>query len=391
VRGEKRVAPGVVRIIVGAAVAGTLCAPLPCPAATVCVGPSCGDCTTISRGIGRAAEGDTVLVAPGVYTGVENTQIDFRGRNVVLMSEQGPELTVIDASNARAFHFHTGESSASVVDGFTVRDGSTQGEPGAGFLIENASPTIRNCVIEDCFAMWNSYQAHGHGGGVYLSSSSSEISGCTFSNNGASNDGGAIWSDGPAVEIRDCVFVGNHAGNYGGALQFVDAVAPLVSGCVFINNIGAAEVWSFSACVYCLRSPAAIRDCTFAGNVTDDHGGTLCFEDSQGTVYNSIISYTETGRAISVRLGRAAPTVLHCVSFENDGGDDLGSGAVDNLFEDPLFCGVESGDVTLCANSPCLPEGNVWSEAIGACDAGCGSCDSPVVMTSWGTIKALYQ
>ena len=62
-----------------------------------------------------------------------------------------------------------------------------------------------------------------------------------------------------------------------------------------------------------------------------------------------------------------------------------------SLFEDPLFCGLAENNYTLCANSPCLPDGNDWGVQIGAHDEGCDACDSPVELTSWGAIKALYR
>ena len=54
------------------------------------------DQPTIQAGIDAAADGDTVLVADGTYTGDGNRDIDFGGKSIVLKSENGPVLTVID-------------------------------------------------------------------------------------------------------------------------------------------------------------------------------------------------------------------------------------------------------------------------------------------------------
>ena len=43
-----------------------------------------------------AAEGDTVLVGPGTYTGPGNRDIELSGKAIVVVSENGPEETVID-------------------------------------------------------------------------------------------------------------------------------------------------------------------------------------------------------------------------------------------------------------------------------------------------------
>jgi hypothetical protein len=54
-----------------------------------------GEYEKIQEGIDAALIGDTVLVAPGTY--LEN--LTFLGREIVLLSEEGPATTVIDGSD----------------------------------------------------------------------------------------------------------------------------------------------------------------------------------------------------------------------------------------------------------------------------------------------------
>ena len=54
------------------------------------------DSATIQAGINGAVDGDTVLVADGIYTGNGNRDIEFEGKAILLMSENGPENCVID-------------------------------------------------------------------------------------------------------------------------------------------------------------------------------------------------------------------------------------------------------------------------------------------------------
>jgi len=79
--------------------------------------------------------------------------------------------------------------------------------------------------------------------------------------------------------------------------------------------------------------------------------------------------------------------------YGNHEGDDLSFGAVsDTLCRDPRFCGMLSGDLTLCSNSWALPDNNGWSVQMGAHgDGGCGERDSPVEETTWGRVKGLYR
>ena len=102
--------------------------------------------TTIQDGIDASADGDTVLVADGTYTGLGNKDIDFGGMPITVMSENGPDWTTIDCKNiGRGFYFHSGEDSLSRLEGFTIQNGKEN--VGGGIYCENSSPAITNCTI----------------------------------------------------------------------------------------------------------------------------------------------------------------------------------------------------------------------------------------------------
>lgn len=135
-----------------------------------------GDATTIQGGINLAANGDVVLVASGTYTGAQNRNISFGGKNITVQSESGALFTIIDCQNGgNGFNFVTGETAAAVLDGFTIKNG--QANKGAGIQIDSASPTIRYCVITNC-------QANAIGGGIYVKKGDPYIYNNTLDGNG---------------------------------------------------------------------------------------------------------------------------------------------------------------------------------------------------------------
>jgi hypothetical protein len=67
------------------------------------------------------------LVENGTYTGNGNRDIDYNGKSIVVKSENGAEVTIINAEGnpdnygPRGFVFHSGEDSLAILDGFTIK------------------------------------------------------------------------------------------------------------------------------------------------------------------------------------------------------------------------------------------------------------------------------
>ena len=83
------------------------------------------DFPTIQDAINSSNHYDTIIVRPGTY--VEN--LDFCGMLITVMSEKGPEVTIIDGGNpvnpdfGSVVRYHCGETHGAVLDGFTLTNG----------------------------------------------------------------------------------------------------------------------------------------------------------------------------------------------------------------------------------------------------------------------------
>jgi len=358
---------------------------LPLPASSVTVHVPL-DAPTIQAGIDSAAVGDTVLVAPGTYAGCGNCDdLSYGGKAIVLVSEGGPEVTVIDVQGSasqvrRAFRFDSGETEAAVLDGFTIQGGYARF--GGGIHCAGASPTIRDCN----FVQNTGYE---HGGGLYCDNASPNVTECLFSWNAAGVEygtgGGAVaCRNGSSPIVNKSTFSGNSADR--GAGVWVHSSSPTISFCVFNDNCAEREG---AIAVEDGSSLPVIANCTLAGNTATQGSGLYFFENAVATVENCIIALNHVGKGVFCS-GGSSPTLTCCDLFGNQGGDDLcGVDGGGNISENPLFCDYSSGDFALCDSSPCLPGNNGCSVLFGALDsAGCAcpECQVLTVPYEYGTI-----
>ena len=235
-----------------------------------------GDVSTIQAAINSARDGDVVQVAPGTY---EET-LDFHGKAVTVRSHSGADSTVIDGNQAGSVvTFIRGETAASVLRGFTIRNGAgtPSGEPGRTvggglFLSEGSSPTIRSCTITGNTAYY--------GGGLFCGKRSAPaITDCTITANiaaGLYSKGGGLYCRYASPAVTDCRIAGNSGGEGGGVYCSEDS-APLISNCTISDNAadGGIVDEQFGGGISCYwYAYPTIANCVIEGN-SALHGGGL--------------------------------------------------------------------------------------------------------------------
>jgi len=85
---------------------------------------------TIQAGIDAANNGDVVMIADGVYTGIGNRDIEFQGKEIRVESINGPKFCIINCEGSSSdphtgFIFNNHEDSNAVLLGLTVHNGYT--------------------------------------------------------------------------------------------------------------------------------------------------------------------------------------------------------------------------------------------------------------------------
>ena len=266
------------------------------------------DFNNIQAGIDASADGDTVLIAPGTYTGEGNRDIDFEGKAITVKSEEGPQTCIIDCQGSkddphRGFQFVSGEGRDSVLAGFKIINGngpeirfvSLDRSVGGAVLCMDSSPTIFGCVIDRNFT-----RRYGYGGGIYCSNSAAAITKCIVQYNNAGFFGGGIFCDGGSVVIDQCTLISNTADSGGG--------------------------------IYFGGGTGSVRNCLISSNLAHRHsgGGVFCHEEADVTLNNcTVIQNLVSGGQISVggvgtyyRPPERPIILTNCILWGNLRGDE---------------------------------------------------------------------
>jgi predicted outer membrane repeat protein len=276
---------------------------------------------SIQDAIDEASDGDIIDVNVGTYY----EGINFKGKAITLRSTAPlnwsvVETTVIDGNYSETVvTFNSTETSASVLDGFTITNGDST--YGAGINVYNSSPTIRNCIIRENYA-------EQHGAGMYNNYGNPTLSRCIFRDNESDSDGAGIQNNNGNVTVTNCMFFQNEAGYNGGAIDNYDDMT--------------------------------ITNCTFSDNSATSYGGAI-YNDGDMTITNSILwGDLLDGEPDEIYDGNNT-VVTYCDVEE-------GWSGTGNIDADPQFVYPYNYDYRLSSDSPCIDVGDPYGTYNGQVD-----------------------
>lgn len=220
-----------------------------------------GHALTITLGADMAADGDTLLIFPGVYGEAVSTT---KGLHFIA---DGPGV-IWDADVATPCLLITTASEAGV-HGIEFVGGS--GLDANGILLDTVGGivAIHNCTFTNMTSSWA-------GGALYSRATVLDLSGCAFTNchgTGTTdlNGGGAyIWSASSGSMITGCTFSGCSTQGMGGGLFAIGDHDITIQNCVFEGCTAA-----YGGALGIIGDPAEVIDCNFIGNYATESGGAI--------------------------------------------------------------------------------------------------------------------
>ena len=338
------------------------------------------DQPTIQQGIAAAANGDTVLVSPGVYY----EAIDFSSKRIVVASVAGPQATVIDAGRTNRVATITGSQGRSEgLQGFTLRNGN------GGLYLNGASVTIYNNIIqsnilcgsgmgidvESCSPLivsniiaGNAQLAGcsgGNGAGILVNgAAAAEIVHNIITNNYTLGDGGGIQLNASGTPtIRENI-IGWNNGNHGGAISMANN-----SDALIVNNLIVSNTATTGGGVYDLvplgnRGPYVVNNTIVNNNSTAGSGVYGDGSDKAALIANNIIvalnnqtalyigNFNDPNQPIIRYNDLYSPSGL---AFGGLGANPVGTNG--NISADPLFLNPALRNYHLRTNSPVIEAG----------------------------------
>jgi hypothetical protein len=301
---------------------------------------------TIQAGINAASDSDTVLVHPGTY--VEN--INFSGKNIILLSEAGANSTTIQSTAGDAIITGATDSTAALI-GFTVTSTDLGINAGPG-----GSTRFEDLIIQNCgnrginlndyegtlknVRFYNNESAGSGAGASVINTSDVNFINCIFSGNyagigGSDAGGGAINGLTSSIVLENCLIYDNYCSVDGGGVAGTGTSVKIFNSTITKNSQGNGR---YGAGLAINGGNWEIINTIVQGNY---HEGVA----TQIVLFSGITSVSHSNIGLSISDAEVPNELIYLWS---------GPG---NINEDPLFMDSESNNFSLQIISPCIGAG----------------------------------
>ena len=283
---------------------------------------------TVEDAIDSATAGGEIWVAEGTYE--ENIELSegvsvyggFAGTEGS-RDQRDPETneTILDGGEAGSVVTSpSGVTTATVIDGFTITNGSAQ-YGGGGIRCYMSSPTITQNVIVDNTITLNS-----------------------------ANNGAGVYDEGFYPVISGNTITENTATNYGGGISCFFDVMPSITNNIIVDNSAA-----YGGGIDCRYDCwAVIANNTIYDNAASTNGGGISIYDSYPTITNNIVVSNSSG----IYSDDSSPSVDYNDVYNNTSYNYSGlSAGANDISSDPSFVNAGQGDYHLQSGSPCIDTG----------------------------------
>jgi len=321
-----------------------------------------GPVKTIRKGIEHADNGDTVIVADGIYYGYENLQLVFYQDDVTLKSANGPNdcilnfyeddhtwgfndgvNTLISGFKIRGIKYSSieiDEQNNTVIENCIFENNMLYGDDSLLTCSEQGSLKLNNCLFSDnTFSQGSIIKAYG--------STSLEVRDCEITENTSTYDNSIIscmgdcnaiiidtqidnnWtygernvegiscSDNTNVKIVACTISENFSGDYFAGIMCEGAANVIISGCNISHNYSQEYMYGVDS-RYC-KGDLEILDTVISNNSTNilKYGcGIDCSDNNSVEIANCLIAFNEGGIKSSSNV---QASIINCTIVSNRG------------------------------------------------------------------------
>jgi hypothetical protein len=360
-------------------------------ALTVCLsGPPDCQYSQVQEAVDAAMAGDTILIATGVYTGVQvrsgltqtaliSKSLTLRGGYNVSFDVWDPlaYTTTLDAGKQGRVLLISGSVTATL-EGLSLVNGDAGQDDGGGLYAVTSTVTITDCRL-----IGNTASS---GGGLSLVGGWGSVSGSAFLSNTAAIEGGAVRVEGSRVSLSDSRFTDNKA-NAGGGLYLQSSSNRLYGNWILSNTAvftggGLAVVSSTTAIsnnmvldnlattgggLALQKSPGTLSGNLLAGNKAKNGGGLDLLSSDAKLINNIVVDNEAAGSGGGLTIRASSPRLLHTTIARNVGSGvailSMGPGISSNLRMTNTILVSHTVALSVAAGSTTAIEATLWGTA----------------------------